>query len=192
MNKILLLLIGKAAVGKDTMMREILADFQQFIPLVSHTTRPKRSGEIDGVNYYFISEEEFKRMENNGEFLETTSYEIESEGEIYHYGLSKKEVDDTEYAITIVNPHGLKALENSIFKDNIVSIQIVRNDRDRLISYLERDENVNIKEMFDRYKRDERDFENLVTDYTLYNDDELFKSYPLLIPIIEEELEELT
>lgn len=106
-------------------------------------------------------------MVDNNEFLETTSYTIESENKIYKYGLSKKEVMDTPYAMTIVNPYGLNELSKSEFKDNIVSILITRDDKDRILAYINRDENVNIKEMIDRYKRDEEDFKDVVADYIL-------------------------
>lgn len=56
MNKIIL--VGKAASGKDH-MRKILQG-RGFKYGVSYTTRPKREGEIDGEDYYFVSEQEFK------------------------------------------------------------------------------------------------------------------------------------
>lgn len=189
-NKKLFLLVGKSASGKDTLMNMLLSDFKEMKPLVSHTTRPMRTGEKDGETYHFVDDTTFEEMLDNGEFLETTSYTIESENKIYRYGLSKKEVMDTPYAMTIVNPYGLNNLLKSEFKDNIVSILITRNDKDRILAYMNRDENVNIKEMIDRYKRDEEDFENVMTDYMLENDDTICNSYIKLYKLIKEEIEE--
>ena len=190
-NKKLFLLVGKSASGKDTLMNMLLSDFKEMKPLVSHTTRPMRTGEKDGETYHFVDDLTFEEMLNNNEFLETTSYTIESENKIYRYGLSKKEVMDTPYAMTIVNPYGLNnLLANKFIKDNIVSILITRNDKDRILAYMNRDENVNIKEMIDRYKRDEEDFENVMTDYIIENDDAICNSYIKLYKLIKEEIEE--
>lgn len=190
-NKKLFLLVGKSASGKDTLMNMLLSDFKEMKPLVSHTTRPMRTGEKDGETYHFVDDTTFEEMLDNGEFLETTSYTIESENKIYKYGLSKKEVMDTPYAMTIVNPYGLNnLLANKFIKDNIVSILITRNDKDRILAYINRDENVNIKEMIDRYKRDEEDFENVMTDYILENNDAICNSYIKLYKLIKEEIEE--
>lgn len=190
-NKKLFLLVGKSASGKDTFMNMLLSDFKEMKPLVSHTTRPMRTGEKDGETYHFVDDLTFEEMLNNDEFLETTSYTIESENKIYRYGLSKKEVMDTPYAMTIVNPYGLNnLLANKFIKDNIVSILITRNDKDRILAYINRDKNVNIKEMIDRYKRDEEDFENVMTDYIIENDDAICDSYIKLYKLIKEEIEE--
>lgn len=190
-NKKLFLLVGKSASGKDTLMNMLLSDFKEMKPLVSHTTRPMRTGEKDGETYHFVDDATFEEMLDNGEFLETTSYTIKSENKIYRYGLSKKEVMDTPYAMTIVNPYGLNnLLANKFIKDNIVSILITRNDKDRILAYINRDKNVNIKEMIDRYKRDEEDFENVMTDYIIENDDAICDSYIKLYKLIKEEIEE--
>ena len=190
LNKKVFLLVGKSASGKDTFMNMLLSDFKEIKPLVSHTTRPMRTGEEDGKTYHFVDDPTFEEMVDNNEFLEITSYTIESENRIYKYGLSKKEVMDTPYAMTIVNPHGLSALLKSEFKDNIVSILITRDDKDRILAYINRDKNVNIKEMIDRYKRDEEDFKDVVADYILENNDAICDSYIKLYKLIKEEIEE--
>jgi guanylate kinase len=61
---------GQSGAGKGTLIERLLRDFPQLQLAVSATTRPRRPGEIDGVHYYFISEEEFDRRFDAGEFLE--------------------------------------------------------------------------------------------------------------------------
>lgn len=186
-NKLLILLLGSSCVGKDTMAKQLSADLN--VPIaVSCTTRPMRTGETNGVEYHFLSNDEFDDMDENNQFVEQTEYIIESENVKYRYGYSIEELDKSEISLAIVNPHGYRCLLESQFKDNILSIQIVRNDRDRLISYLERDKNVNIYEVFDRYKRDMEDFHDLVTDRIIYNDNYI-ESYTKLVNIIKEEIE---
>jgi guanylate kinase len=66
----ILVLVAPSGGGKTTMAKRILRDFNQVRFSVSATTRPPRKGEEDGVNYHFISKEEFKKRIENGDFLE--------------------------------------------------------------------------------------------------------------------------
>lgn len=63
-------LAGPTAVGKGTIVSRILADFPDVHMSVSATTRPPRPGEIDGVNYFFVSAQEFDRLVAEDELLE--------------------------------------------------------------------------------------------------------------------------
>jgi guanylate kinase len=66
----LVVISGPSGVGKTTLLRRLLADLPHVIPSVSATTRPPRAGERDGVDYHFLSLEEFERRRARGEFLE--------------------------------------------------------------------------------------------------------------------------
>jgi guanylate kinase len=61
---------GQSGAGKGTLIERLLRDFPQLQLAVSATTRARRPGEIEGVHYYFISDEEFGRRLEAGEFLE--------------------------------------------------------------------------------------------------------------------------
>lgn len=66
----LVVISGPSGVGKTTLLRRLLAELPTLVPSVSATTRPPRGGERDGVDYHFVSLEEFDRRRANGEFLE--------------------------------------------------------------------------------------------------------------------------
>ncbi len=67
----LLVLSGPSGVGKSTVLRRLLERHPDRLRLsVSATTRPPRPGETDGVDYFFLSAEEFARRRAAGEFLE--------------------------------------------------------------------------------------------------------------------------
>ena len=66
----LVVISGPSGVGKTTLLRKVLAAFPALVPSVSATTRPSRAGERDGVDYHFLSVEEFERRRAAGEFLE--------------------------------------------------------------------------------------------------------------------------
>jgi guanylate kinase len=61
---------GQSGAGKGTLIERLLERFQQLQLAVSATTRALRPGEVDGVHYYFISDEEFDRRLAAGAFLE--------------------------------------------------------------------------------------------------------------------------
>ena len=61
---------GQSGAGKGTLIRRLLDAFPALELAVSATTRPRRRGEVDGVHYYFITDEEFDRRLENGDFLE--------------------------------------------------------------------------------------------------------------------------
>jgi len=67
---LLLVISGPAGVGKGTIDLSLISRNSDIRMSVSATTRPPRPGEIDGVHYFFKTEEEFQNMINNGAFLE--------------------------------------------------------------------------------------------------------------------------
>lgn len=67
---ILFVISGPSGAGKGTILNEVLAKLDNLSFSVSATTRAKREGEIDGVNYFFMSQEEFAERLSRGEFLE--------------------------------------------------------------------------------------------------------------------------
>lgn len=74
MNKVFLVLTGKTASGKDTVMAKILSQYPQFKRIITTTSRPLREGEIDKIDYHFISDETFRQKIANEEFLEYVEY----------------------------------------------------------------------------------------------------------------------
>jgi len=69
-NPLLIVISGPSGVGKDVTIQGLQTAGYPFHFVVTATSRPKRSGEIQGKDYIFVSEEEFTRMIQAGEFLE--------------------------------------------------------------------------------------------------------------------------
>ena len=87
MNKKLFVISGCSGVGKGTVLKEFMKrNFDSFMLSVSCTTRKPREGEIDGVNYFFLSHEEFEKNIAEDKFLEHASFAGN------HYGTKKKYV----------------------------------------------------------------------------------------------------
>lgn len=73
-NGELIVLSGPSGVGKSTVIAELLSNRRDIYFSVSYTTRAPRVGEAEGVNYHFVSREEFERMIRDGELLEFAEY----------------------------------------------------------------------------------------------------------------------
>jgi guanylate kinase len=71
---LLTVLSGPSAVGKSTVVSRLRAEWPQIWQSVSVTTRPPRSGERDGREYHFVSEQEFEAMAARGDLLESARY----------------------------------------------------------------------------------------------------------------------
>ena len=72
---LLIVFSGPSGVGKGTVRQEIFSTpDHQFEYSVSMTTRPKRPGEVDGVDYFFRTREEFKELIKKGQMLEYAEY----------------------------------------------------------------------------------------------------------------------
>ena len=84
----LIVLSGPSGVGKSTVIAELLSQRKDIYFSVSFTTRQPRTGEQDGVNYNFVSKEEFQRMIRDDELLEYAEY-VEN-----YYGTSMKAIQD--------------------------------------------------------------------------------------------------
>ena len=75
MNKNMLIVVsGPAGSGKGTVLKEVMNLSDEFAYSVSATTRKPRPGEVDGVNYFFISREEFEDNIKNDTLIEYTEY----------------------------------------------------------------------------------------------------------------------
>jgi guanylate kinase len=83
----LLVLSSPSGGGKTTIARQLLAAREDLGYSVSATTRPMRTGERDGVDYHFLTRDEFLRREAAGEFLESATYG----GELYGTMLAEVE-----------------------------------------------------------------------------------------------------
>ena len=66
----LIIISGPSGAGKGTLCRELLTRHPEFYLSVSVTTRSPRPGEVEGVNYFFRSKQDFREMIDNDQFLE--------------------------------------------------------------------------------------------------------------------------
>ena len=87
-ENILVILSSPSGVGKTTLTKKIQQKYRSFKISVSHTTRPPRSNEVDGVDYHFTTKKKFEELIKTNKF-----YEYAKIFENY-YGTLKKDVDE--------------------------------------------------------------------------------------------------
>jgi guanylate kinase len=70
-RSVFVVMSGPSGAGKSTLLRRFLHRNPDFLMSISVTTRPPRPGEVDGRDYYFISDDEFATRQAAGEFIES-------------------------------------------------------------------------------------------------------------------------
>ncbi len=154
-NYELVVLCGKSGAGKNYLLQKIKEYYKDKLNyIISDTTRPPRMGEVNGIDYNFISSEEFY----NSKYIEKTSYETE-EG-VWYYGTSKQSLDPYRINIGIFN---LEGVDNLYKNDNLRLhlFYISADDRTRLLRQMNREKYPDYKEICRRFLADEKDFKNL-------------------------------
>lgn len=181
MKKEVIAIIGKAGSGKDTILQEVLKKVPQvvqdeypdvecteFQEIISCTTRPKRECEIDGVNYYFFTNEEFAEKVNNDEFAEISCFND------WFYGTLIEKLSAEKRNIGVFNLDGIHSLLEHPQINLMAVYYIDVSDKTRLMRQLTREHSPNIKEIIRRYKTDDEDFQPHNLDFnfiTLHNEE---------------------
>ncbi len=88
-DKIVCIVSGPSGTGKDSIINAFDEKYKFFSKVVTCTTRPPRPGEVNGVNYHFLSNDEFQKGIENDEFLEYVNVYADK-----FYGTRKKDVDE--------------------------------------------------------------------------------------------------
>ncbi len=131
----IIVLVGESASGKST-LADYISKHSSFTKIVTYTTRPPREGEVNGVDYNFISDAEFETLKANGFFIENAVYRE------WKYGTSifgHEKFDE----IVILTPAGARAFKRcKDVNDDIKIIYLFVDRRSRLIKLLERGDSI--------------------------------------------------
>lgn len=145
-------LIGKSASGKSTI--EHLLQEKGLKRIISTTSRPPREREVNGVDYHYVTDEEFKTFDRNGEMLESTEYRG------WHYGIRLSDIDLDENSVVAVEPCGFRQMKQKL-GDKVVGIYLYINDKERLIRALNREINPDVDEIVRRFISDKELFKDI-------------------------------
>ena len=141
---------GKAGAGKDTLLHAI-ADGYEVHPVVSCTTRQPREGERQGIDYFFMTKEQFTKKLINDEILEATEFNG------WFYGTPKDGVDLDGWNVGVFNPEGLCCLSDNPDVE-LFSVYLDVPKKERLLRQLNREKDPDVDEIIRRYSADEKDF----------------------------------
>lgn len=155
----MIVILGESGCGKST-VEKVLVEKYGYKRIISYTTRPIRHGEADGVDYHFITKEEFEEKQKNGFFVEIGKYND------WCYGTAKE--DCTDDKVAVVTPHGMRQLKR-IEGINITSFYVKVPRRDRFIALLKRGDS--IEEAYRRSLSDVGQFDGIEdeVDFVLEN-----------------------
>ena len=150
-------LVGKSCSGKDTLCARILERCPELVPVIPHTTRPRRTGEAEGQNYYFVTEEQLRQYEARGQVVEKREYHT-VQG-LWTYFTLRFPLEQDRLLITTLE--GAKALMNAYGPQAVHIVYLHVDDRTRLLRCMdreERQEHPDYAELCRRFLADQSDF----------------------------------
>jgi guanylate kinase len=180
-KKLIFVFTGPDGSGRKTVAQRIGAIYG-LQRVLSYTTRPSRAYETDGIDYHFITPEQFAEAEQNNEFIES----LEIEG--VHYGIKAKEIDDMfqkhQYVYLILNRQGSELVKQS-FGDKVIQIMIYADRNVVMSRLLERGDTTEvIYKNLQRYEQEmgylkqcDANVENYDLDETVEEVAEILKPY---------------
>ncbi len=173
-NKKILALFGKSGAGKDTILKYISSNYD-INKIIRLTTRPKRAGETDGVEYVFkdplVVTEDI--LNTNKDFLEIGVFNE------WIYATPAEHVKEGWNIATC----DVDAVRQMIYNDcdiEVFPMYVEVSDKTRLLRALNREENPNVKEIVRRFQSDEYDYEYIDFEYISFDNENAFNPEDLL------------
>ena len=167
-ENLMLILSSPSGAGKTTLSKKIQQKYKNFKISVSHTTRKARSNEINGVDYFFVNENEFKKMINENEF-----YEYAKIFDNY-YGTSKysiKQLLKGKFDILFdIDWQGTQQLSNYP-ELNLIKIFVLPPNKNELKNRLinrNQDDKLTVEKRMEGYDKDKDHWNEY--DYVILND----------------------
>ncbi len=155
-------IMGKSASGKDTIYRRLAAETEfAFRAVIPYTTRPMRSGEENGKDYFFTDEAGLRRLQEEKKVIELRTYQTVF-GPWHYFTVDDGRVDLAEYDyLTVGTLESYRALREYYSAEKVVPIYITVDDGLRLQRALDREraqDKPKYAEMCRRFLADEADF----------------------------------
>ena len=181
-ENIMVILSSPSGVGKTTITKKIQQKYNSFKISVSHTTRPPRSNEVNGVDYHFVTNKQFEKLIEEDQFYE--------HAKIFNnrYGTLKKNVDNGIHNNDIIfdiDWQGTKQLTK--FKNlKLIKIYLIAENKDELKKRLiKRNQNTSneVEKRFKSFDDDVKHWKDY--DYVIINKnlDVCFKQIEKIIAI---------
>jgi len=185
---IIVVLSSPSGAGKTTLVKKI-AEENKFKISISYTTRRPRTNEVNGKDYFFTSEEEFKKLIKNKDFLEYAKVFGN------YYGSSKSQVYENlnkgENVIFDIDWQGTEQIKMQKLNYKLITFFILPPSKSELFNRLKnrdmKDKNI-VEERMKQFNEDIKKWENY--DFVVINDD-LEKCYKEIIRFIDQKINNL-
>lgn len=180
------ILNGPTASGKTAIMDYLLIENSDYLePLISFTTRPPRTSERHGREYYFISPDDYVNLRKDNRIVEESKYLD------WHYGISVGELDRVESTmkngIAIMNLYGIRKMKRSVGYQKVISIFVYRDLSDIIKSIKEL--NISDSEINQRVAMAKQEMREITgCDHIIYNTGSLAEATSQLVSIIKAEI----
>lgn len=161
----LLVLFGESGSGKDT-IEKWLVHTCHFHKAISYTTRPPREGEIDGIDYHFVSAEEFMKLVKTKEIIEYFTFND------WYYGTAKSEILPNRINVITVDSFRAETLVLQCPEVDAIAVWIKTADKTRLLRNLKRESSPNCKEICRRFLADLQDYKAVLCNYEIFDNNE--------------------
>ena len=149
-----IIICGKSGSGKDFLLKKFIERGFKYSPKI--TTRPKRNGEKEGIDYHFVDNQIFIEMINCDEIISYQSFQIDKN--TWYYGITRKNF--LENSVFIMTPHEISTLSD-LSNCYIIYLDIDREVR-RTRIFKRNDNNDSITR---RLEADDKDF----SEFSSYN-----------------------
>lgn len=182
---LLIVISGTSGAGKDSVIKLLAKRNHPFHFVITTTSRKPRKDEVNGVDYYFLSEEEFKIGIDNGDYLEHAIVYDQ------YKGVAKKQVQEAlasgKDVVMRLNVEGAATIKQ-ISKDAIL-VFITTEDQDNLLARLvsRKTDSIEQQEKRIRIAKEELDQIGLFTYKIINRENQLDKAVDQLVSIIEVE-----
>lgn len=155
-------IMGKSATGKDTIYKHLMERKDCVLKkVVIYTTRPIRSGETEGIEYFFVNPEKLPDYENSPKLIELRTYHTML-GLWHYFTMDDGQIDlSAQDYLMISTLAGYERLRSYYGETAVVPLYIETEDRERLMRSVareERQQQPNYAEVCRRYLADETDF----------------------------------
>lgn len=159
----MIVLMGRSGTGKSTIAKEL--EKLGYERVITYTTRPPRPGEKDGLDYHFITDEQFQSMNQNGEFGETDCF-LTEQG-IWQYGSAKR--DYKMNSVIILTPKGKEVLSKHIPTIPMITVLLMASQKE-IVKRL-KDRGDSLTRIKNRLEQDEYDFGDLEQSFQSFSMD---------------------
>lgn len=154
-------IMGKSSSGKDTIFKKLRVMLPEFRTIVLYTTRPIRSGEKDGVEYFFVGEEKLQELTDAGRVIELRAYDTKL-GVWKYFTVDDGQIDLQKYSYLVIGTlQSYECLKNYFGEDALLPVYIEVDDGERLQRALDRErsqDHPQYGEMCRRFLADSADF----------------------------------